>query len=318
MAGIFVISLDFELLWGVHDHATVEDYGERILGAREVIPEILEQFQKYDIHATWATVGMLFAQNKSKLEKYLPKRYPKYQQEKLSNYKYLDEIGNDETVDKYHYGYSIIQKIKEYPGQEIASHTFSHYYCREKGQSVEHFADDLQSAIQIARDSDICITSMVFPRNQVNSEYIEYMRHQGILCYRGEDRNFIYRGKNTMFKRVLRLADVYLGFIRTHCYDTKEMMEDHILNIRASMFLRPYTKQLKWLERLKIYQIKHRMKTAAKQGKIFHLWFHPHNFGKNQAENLQNLEEILIYYLCLKEQYAFESLNMREMAECYL
>ena len=30
ISGKFVISLDFELLWGVRDHATAETYGENI------------------------------------------------------------------------------------------------------------------------------------------------------------------------------------------------------------------------------------------------------------------------------------------------
>ncbi len=57
--GTLVISLDFELNWGVHDVFTQEQYGENILGAREAIPKILDLFMEYDIHATWATVGML-------------------------------------------------------------------------------------------------------------------------------------------------------------------------------------------------------------------------------------------------------------------
>jgi len=38
--GTFVISLDFELLWGVRDKRTVADYGANILGVRRVIPAI--------------------------------------------------------------------------------------------------------------------------------------------------------------------------------------------------------------------------------------------------------------------------------------
>lgn len=35
MSGQFVISLDFELLWGVRDHSDKHAYGQNILGARE-------------------------------------------------------------------------------------------------------------------------------------------------------------------------------------------------------------------------------------------------------------------------------------------
>ena len=65
--GIFIISLDFELNWGVHDVFPLERYGENLLGAREAIPRMLELFQRFDIHATWATVGMLYFENKKEL-----------------------------------------------------------------------------------------------------------------------------------------------------------------------------------------------------------------------------------------------------------
>lgn len=56
--GIFLISLDFELAWGFHDSKKANGlYKNIILGARIIIPTLLELFEKYDIHVTWATVG---------------------------------------------------------------------------------------------------------------------------------------------------------------------------------------------------------------------------------------------------------------------
>ena len=46
--GGLVISLDFELNWNGHDKGN-------ILGVREVLPKIVVLFEKYEIHATWAT-----------------------------------------------------------------------------------------------------------------------------------------------------------------------------------------------------------------------------------------------------------------------
>jgi hypothetical protein len=43
--GIFVISLDFELHWGVWDVTTKEKYGANILGVKEVIPRLLDLFE---------------------------------------------------------------------------------------------------------------------------------------------------------------------------------------------------------------------------------------------------------------------------------
>ena len=54
----FIISLDFELKWGVLEFD--ERYNKNLLVARQVIPKILTLFKEYQIKATWAVVGLLF------------------------------------------------------------------------------------------------------------------------------------------------------------------------------------------------------------------------------------------------------------------
>ena len=73
---LFVISLDFELFWGVRDKRTIDEYGKNILGVRKAIPCILECMIENDIHATWATVGFLFFDSKDELVEFLPEKNP--------------------------------------------------------------------------------------------------------------------------------------------------------------------------------------------------------------------------------------------------
>ena len=60
MTGAFVISLDFELFWGVRDSQSLADYGPNVLGVRQAIPALLEVFREYDVRAIFAIVGMIF------------------------------------------------------------------------------------------------------------------------------------------------------------------------------------------------------------------------------------------------------------------
>lgn len=313
--GIFVISLDFELLWGVRDHATISTYGKQILGARTAVNEILSLFQTYQIHATWGIVGFLFFEHKKMLLDNLPKELPKYNRSHLSNYEYLYEIGESESEDPYHFGASLIKEIYQTQNQEIASHTFSHYYCREQGQTENQFKADIERVLWIAKCWNLEIKSIIFPRNQVNEEYLKICIENGIKNYRGEDKNFIYRGSNTWWKRGMRFAEVYLGWISTHIYTRKEIPEKYMNNIRAGIFLRPYSHKFFFIEQLKLFHIKRRMKKAAKKGKVLHIWFHPHNFGRNIKENLQNLESLLQYFRELNIRYGFQSMNMEEVAQ---
>jgi hypothetical protein len=62
-SGILVISLDFELYWGVRDVFALEEYASNLLGVRKVVPAVLQLFDQYGIHATWATVGFLFSED---------------------------------------------------------------------------------------------------------------------------------------------------------------------------------------------------------------------------------------------------------------
>ena len=146
VSGKFVVSLDFELLWGVHDHETKGSFKENIYGARDGILKMLDIFDEYGIHVTWATVGMLMADNYKDLCYYSPKIKPEAKIQSLSAYNYFDDVGNNESEDVYHYANSLVSEILKHKEQEIASHTFSHYYCKEKGQTIDSFEADLIAA----------------------------------------------------------------------------------------------------------------------------------------------------------------------------
>ncbi len=57
------------------------------------------------------------------------------------------------------------------------------------------------------------------------------------------------------------------------------------------------------------------MKLAAAEDAVFHLWFHPHNFGVHLEENLQVLEAILQAFAFCRERYGMRSLSMSAVAD---
>jgi hypothetical protein len=61
--------LDFELMWGVRDHADITSYGANVLGGRAAIPRMLDLFERHGIRATWATVGFVFCESKDELKR---------------------------------------------------------------------------------------------------------------------------------------------------------------------------------------------------------------------------------------------------------
>jgi peptidoglycan/xylan/chitin deacetylase (PgdA/CDA1 family) len=123
MKGIFTVSLDFELFWGVRDHRTLENYGSNIRNVHKVVPRLLELFSRYDVHCTWATVGFLFLNNKNELLANLPLELPAYLKKEYDPYSYLQE---NELDPVYHFAPSLIEQVKKTRGQEIGTHTYSH------------------------------------------------------------------------------------------------------------------------------------------------------------------------------------------------
>jgi hypothetical protein len=316
--GRFIVSLDFELLWGVRDKRTIESYGKNILGVRAVIPALINLFEKYEINATFATVGFLFARNKEELLSLQPKIKPYYTLSKYSPYEddYFSDIGYSEKDDPYHYAGSLLKTIQQSSNQEIASHTFSHYYCLEHA-SLLSFEEDMKAAKTIAATYNVDLKSIVFPRNQYSPEHIDICRKLGFIAYRGNETSKIYIPRENADQsnriRATRIADSYLNLTGHHTFNVKE--ENGMVNIPASRFLRPYISWLKWAESMRRQRIKNSMTHAAKCGEDYHLWWHPHNFGINLKENLSFLESILKHYRVLHKEYGMQSKTMRSIAE---
>lgn len=318
--GTFIISLDFELMWGVRDKLTIAQYGDNIRGVHQVIPRLLKTFRQYDIRGTFSTVGFLFCETRAELLAAVPSVRPAYNDSNLSPYNgYFDQVGENGEQDIYHYAGGLIRQIQQYPEQEIGTHTFSHYYCLEKGQTSEQFKADLEAAIRVAGKYNIRLTSLIFPRNQFNDEYLKICGELGITCYRGNERSWLYTAKNgekeTLIRRAFRLMDSYLNISGFNCYNDESLRGVSPVNVPSSRFLRPYAPGMKSLEWLRMRRIKSAMTHAAKTNKVFHLWWHPHNFGIHQDANLAFLEELLRHYLKLNRQYGFESRTMSEYAQ---
>ena len=83
---VFVISLDFELFWGVTDSRSIENYGANIEGEWQAVPSMLALFKQYGIRATWATVGMLMCKDYKQWCDLRPSIMPSYECEFRSTY----------------------------------------------------------------------------------------------------------------------------------------------------------------------------------------------------------------------------------------
>jgi hypothetical protein len=313
-----VISLDFELYWGVRHLPSRRHYVRNLVGARVAIPAILELFKAYGIHATWATVGFLFFDRTSRLLRSAPKRRPIYKNLRLDPYDDLPSESEQDCSDSIFFAPSLIRMIAKTANQEIATHSFSHYYALEDGADIESFRADLHSARRAAWLANLEVTSLVFPKNQERRDFLEVCVEAGILAYRGNPSSWLYSpaadANETAVRRLGRLLDTYVPLSGDNCADWPRLSTGLPVRIPASRFLRPYSPLLSLLEPVRLERIRRGLTTAAKTARLYHLWWHPHNFGCNLAQNLKMLRQILDHYRMLQRIYGMESLNMAEVA----
>jgi hypothetical protein len=318
MNSSFIISLDFELMWGVRDHRSVKNYGDAVLGGRQAIPLMLARFKEAGIRVTWATVGLLFAKNRKEMLEYAPKSRPFYEKPRLSPYFDIENalIGENEDVDPLHYGGSLISKIADTSGQEIATHTYSHFYCMEPGATEASFKEDLESARSIAENYSHKVQSIVFPRNQTAARFVHAASEMGLSTYRGGANGWLYQTRSgestTKLLRLARFLDGALPIGTSQIvYPVKDMS---MTNVPASRFLRPWTKNLAAYHHLHVRRIEAEMMLSAKTGGCYHLWWHPHNFGRNTIQNLHQLDRIIARFKYCRDEFGMVSRNMADLS----
>jgi hypothetical protein len=323
MKGVFTISLDFELHWGGFEKWPMERYERYFTNTRQVIPRMLDLFYTHQVHVTWATVGMLFHHSRQELIGNFPENKPSYRKKELSAYDYIQRqgIGENEQNDPYHFAPSLISQILQTPHQELATHTFAHFYCNEEGQTLEQFRDDLKAAQRAAAGLGKTLTSLVFPRNQFNDQYLKICFEEGITAVRSNPLDWFWHIGSTQnesaWKRLNRGLDAYFPIGKKNTYSLKELnpKPGYPVCIPASRLLRPYRPQEGLLNTLKIQRINSEMKRAAQRNEVYHLWWHPHNFGHYPEQNMEALRTILQHYSMCKHRWGMEALTMAEFSD---
>ena len=171
----------------------------------------------------------------------------------------------------------------------------------------------------MAERNGIVLKSIIFPRNQVSTEHLKVCAKYGITSYRGNALKYFNEPKNRwegIQNRICRLFDAYLNICGVTSVPYSEIDLSEIpVNLRASRLLRPYSQKLAILDGIRLNRMKKEMIHAAQNGEMYHIWWHPHNFGANMEQNLAFLEELLKFYSECRHTYGMNSFTMNEMVE---
>ena len=319
--GVFTISLDFELFWGMSDIRTLDDdYRALLERTREVaIPRLLDTFAAHGLHATWATVGMLFFDRSDDLLAACPEIRPDYDDPGLSRYAHLPRPGVDESGDPYRLGASLVRRILETPHQEIGCHSFSHFYCLEPNSRPDSFRADLEAWRSAAAAHGVGPGSICFGRNQYDDAALAACGEVGFRAYRGNERAWFWKPAaghgQSLARKVARYLDSYVPLSRPTCPTLAEVDDGTVHNVAASRFLRAHRPRLRRIEPLQRRRIVRMMEYAARRNRVFHLWWHPQDFAEHTDENFAVLDRIAATFVRLRDEYGMAAMTMGEVAE---
>lgn len=300
-----VISLDFELRWGVHDRYGLDfdAYRENLENVSFVIPELLKLFTARGIRATWAVVGALACKNWDEYFARAPAP-PRYRNPALAIKREYADLDPDGIL---HFAPELVERILRTPGQDLGTHTFSHLYLREPGVTSEDVSADLAAVRQLYDERfRFTPTSLVFPRNEC--AFLDVVRASSISMWRGNQAAWYYECQGThsnwALPKVLRMVDS-LDPYRTRAAPAEPQMT------RASLFLRLNLARFLWAAQLS--RIERELK-AAKPDHVFHMWFHPHNVGTDVHQRLSRVEQVLDRIAEAQQRGGAKSCSMADLA----
>lgn len=311
---VLVISLDFELIWGVFDHVNPYKKVEYFENTLKLIPQLCEIFEKNKIAVTWATVGMLMHDNWEDWLDFQPSYLPQYTNDLLNPYEFAKK--NKKEVPEYlFFAPDLVSSIVQTPFQEMATHTYSHYYCLENGESLIAFEEDLEHARNLAKRFNISFNSLVFPRNQYTDEHIKICANKGIKTVRINPNIWFWdnkQAKDSLFKKIFRTGDAYVPLSEMLYFRDQIKLQSDVILQPASRFYRPFgtSNAKRLLHRKRVFD---EMTVAAKTNKIYHLWWHPHNFGNEPTACMKELQLLIAHYKELEESYGMQSRTMEQL-----
>lgn len=307
----FVISLDFELHWGRFDKVPLTGAEKYYAHAQKAVPRLLDLFSEFGISATWATVGMLMAENREEWRTFQPDVHPLFKSEVYSAYRWYE---GSKAPDHALFAPKLAKRILEYPNQEFACHTHAHYYTQEAGACDESFRADLRAAKRIVREKlGVEMRSLVFPRNQYNPSAIQIAGEEGFAFVRTNPKDWYWKNPHDsqLTKRLFRTADAIVPLGQKTSFSLDSIQSNtKALQIPASRFFRPYQTKILWLNQLKLQRILKEMSIAADRGEVYHLWWHPHNHGHHPEETFAELRQVLDHYRYLHETKGMQSKGM--------
>jgi len=288
--GIFLISIDLELAWGICDKKIPTALQNMIENESIIVDTILRLFNKYNITATWAIVAHLLSRAYPKKNGLIHPEFkrPFYKNSKYDWFSPFIENFNENIW----YAKDIINKIRmSTVKQDFGCHSFCHIPYDEKNVNSHIIRQDLLSAKQIFEEYNLPFENFVFPRNIIG--FKDELKKNGIKTYRGLSKRWYY---SIPFRPLVRLFNYFYYLFKNTPPTVTPSITDNMLNIPDSLLFLSRDGLRSFIPKTSIVKMcKKGIDNAIVNKEMFHLWFHPSNFYYKTQSQFEIFEEIISY-----------------------
>jgi len=307
--GIFCLSFDFELAWGSFYNSSIEPLKRKARLTRErVFPQLLELLTRYQISATWATVGHLLLKSCDGNH-----GQPHPSPPSFPDWYCYDPKENEETSPEW-YGHSLVQQLLSlYPEQDIGLHGFSHCVFNDPSCTTAVAKKEMQNALQAAQDLGLTPISFVFPRD--GQGHFDVLLEAGIKVYRGSNQNWYFRLPAPLAKP-LHMIHQFLGLAPP---TVMPGIEHGLVKVPGSHLYLSMDGLRRFIPiRSRVRAADQALHQASHWKRIFHLYCHPINLAYEDSRTqslLKGFEDILARAARLRDSRLLNILNMRQIAQ---
>lgn len=306
MLGIFSLSFDVELAWGlVHrNNINPRKLTEISLNVRKVIDHLFAQLEDYGVSATWNILGHLILDrcNKKNLGElpHFDMPRPKYTWMNSDWYRY--DPCTDTYRDPAWYGKDIVDKIIHYVKtskvhHEIGCHSFSHQQFGDPGCTEELARVEITKCLDLMKaEYNLVPQTFAFPRDYVG--HLNVLKEHGFISFRDvppklypclELERTLSNYVKTQLSLAVQLLSYYFRF-PPHVVTPREVLP-RLWGIPGCL---AYSKKPRIPLQLVTFKSKQGINKAIRNGKIFTMYTHLRDFGE-ESHFLPEFEKVLTF-----------------------
>lgn len=267
LGSIFCLSLDFELLIGYHDLSNSPYLAKKkeMEDVRDRIHELINVLEKKRIRCTWGVASHLFLESCDGHDDYPDREW------------LLRDPETGVDKDPLWYAPDLINRLlRSDVDFEIGCHSFSHPVFSKIGEHQARY--ELKKSEELAEAWGIKLESFIFPRNEEG--YKNMLSEFGYKAYRSQ-------GRISPKSKISRALDLLLA--RADPEPMAPMIDEYgMVEIPPSIYLgfggnstgiaaflckSPPRNTLRWY-------LQSGLEKTLDEGGVFHVWMHPHEYGK--------------------------------------